>query len=148
LIPTLSIRSSTFPALRSGPSAVDGGRLDVLYIHLTVDEHAATRDPDRRSHLLWTIRDLGRLVPTGAFALDVSRLGLARLSNDIEAVEALRSSSVTHTRDALIAATAAYESCVPVTNEVRPLPARARARHRGNDKRADLVAWVGFDDAA
>jgi hypothetical protein len=79
--------------------------------HLTVDEFAATRDPDRRSHLLSTIRDLGRLVPTGAFAPDVSRLGLARLSNDIEAVEALRSSSVTHTRDALIAATAAYELC-------------------------------------
>jgi predicted nucleic acid-binding protein len=103
-------------------AAVDDGRLDVLYTHVTIDELASTRDPDRRSRLLSTVRTFGRLVPTGAFALDVSRLGFARLTDDVEAVEKLRSHNVAHTRDALIAVTAAYENCALVTNEVRRLP--------------------------
>jgi hypothetical protein len=129
-------------------AAVDGGRLDVLYTHVTVDELAATRDPDRRSRLLSTVRTLGRLVPTGAFALDVSRLGLARLSDDVEAVETLRSNNVAHTRDALIAVTAASENCALVTNEVRRLPARAREQGIEVITSAELLAWVGFDAAA
>jgi hypothetical protein len=129
-------------------AAVDGGRLDMLYTHVTIDELAATRDPDRRSRLLSTVRDLGRLVPTGAFALGVSRLDLARLSDDVEAVEVLRSGNVAHTRDALIAITAAIEDCALVTNEVRRLPARARERGIEVMTSADLLAWVGFETAA
>jgi hypothetical protein len=68
-------------------AAVDGGRLEVLYTHVTIEELAATRDPDRRSSLLLAVSALGALVPTGAFALDVSRLGLARLSDAVEAME-------------------------------------------------------------
>jgi hypothetical protein len=129
-------------------AAIDCGRLDVLYTHVTIDELAATRDPDRRSRLLATVRSLGRLVPTGAFILDVSRLGLARLSDDVEAVETLRSNNAAHSQDALIAITAAYENCALVTNEARRLPARARERGIEVMTSADLLAWVGFDDAA
>jgi predicted nucleic acid-binding protein len=129
-------------------AAVDGGRLEVLYTHVTIEELAATRDPDRRSRLLLAVIGLGRLVPTGAFALDVSRLGLARLSDDVDAVERLRSNNVAHTRDALIAVTAAHENCVLVTNEVRRLPARAREQGIEVITSAELLAWVGFDAAA
>jgi hypothetical protein len=136
-------------AYRAVRAAVDGGRLDVLYTHVTIDELTATRDPDRRSRLLSTVQDLGRLVPTGVFALGVSRLGLARLSDDVEAVEVLRSGSVAHTRDALIAITAAIEDCALITNnEVRRLPARARERGIEVMTSADLLTWVGFDTAA
>jgi hypothetical protein len=129
-------------------AAVDDGRLEVLYTHVTIEELAATHDPDRRSRLLLAVIGLGRLVPTGAFVLNVSRLGLARLSDDVEAVEGLRSNNVAHTRDALIAVTAAYENCVLVTNEVRRLPARAREQGIEVITSAELLAWVGFDAAA
>jgi|SoiMethySBSTD1v2_1073268.scaffolds.fasta_scaffold1346725_2 hypothetical protein len=70
-------------------SLIDGGRLDVLYTHVTVDEFAATRDPDWRSRLLSTVRDLGALSRLKPSPLGISRLGLARLSDDVEAVEVL-----------------------------------------------------------
>jgi predicted nucleic acid-binding protein len=100
-------------------TALDAGRVELLFTHVNIDELAAVPDLDRRSRLLLTLVDIGRLVPTGAFALDVSRLNFARLNEDIDVVEALRSGNVDHTRDALIAATAIYEGCALVTNERR-----------------------------
>jgi hypothetical protein len=124
-------------------AAVDTGQLELLYTHVNIDELAATQDPERRSHLLLVLVDLGRLVPTGAFALDVSRLGFARLYDDVDVIEALRSGNVDHTRDALIAVTAIYEASALVTNEKR---LTARARDRGIEvlSSRELLAELGF----
>jgi hypothetical protein len=104
-------------------------------------------DLDRRSHLLLILVDIGRLVPTGACAVDFSRLNFARLYEDVDVVEALRSGSVDHTRDALIAVTAVYEGCALVTNE-RRLAARARDRGFEVLTTLDLLAELGFSSAA
>jgi hypothetical protein len=100
-----------YEALRA---ALDAGRVELLFTHVNIDELAAVPDLDRRSRLLLTLVDIGRLVPTGACALDVSRLNFARLNDDVDVVEALRSGNVDHTRDALIAVTALHEGCALV----------------------------------
>lgn len=90
--------------------------------------------------------DLGQLVPTGACVADVSRLNFARLMEDVDAVEALRSGNIDHTRDALIAATAIFEKCALVTNDKR-LAGQAR---RGIEvlTTSKLLADYGFAQAA
>jgi hypothetical protein len=67
---------------------------------VNIDELAAVPDSDRRSRLMLALFDLGRLVPTGAFAVDYSRLNYARLIDDSDVVDALRSGNIDHTRDA------------------------------------------------
>jgi hypothetical protein len=88
--------------------------------------------------------DLGHLVPTGAFVLGFSRLGFARFGSDDEALEAFRSGSVRHTRDALVAATAQYEQCALVTNELR-LTRRTREREVEVITTTELLKELGFD---
>ncbi len=129
-------------------AAIDAGRLEVLYTHVTTDELADTRDPDRRRRLLLAVQGLGRLVPTGAFIVGISRLSFAHPSDDVEAVETLRSNNVAHSPDALIAITAAHEGCALATNETRRLPARARQRGIEVLTSADLLAFIGFEGAA
>lgn len=126
-------------------AAVDDGRLELLYTHVNIDELAATPDLDRRAWLLLLLVDLGRLVPTGAMALDYSRLNFCRLLDepDAEVMEAMRSGSITHTRDALIAATARYEATSLITNEKR-LTARARDQNIEVLTTRDLLAELGF----
>jgi predicted nucleic acid-binding protein len=121
--------------------AVRSGQLELLFTHVNIDELAATPDADRRSRLLLALVDFGHLVPTGAF--DFSRLGYARLMDDADVVEALRSRNVDHTRDALIASTAVFEKCALVTNEKR---LTARARDRGIEvlSSLDLLHELGF----
>jgi hypothetical protein len=75
--------------------AVDEDKVELLYTHITIDELVAIPDLERRSRLVLLLIDLGRLVPTGAFALDFSRLDFARLDDsDDNEWEALRSHSV------------------------------------------------------
>ena len=133
-----------YEALRA---ALDAGRVELLFTHVNIDELAAVPDLDRRSRLLLTLVDIGRLVPTGACALDVSRLNFAWLNDDVDVVEALRSGNVDHTRDALIAVTAVHEGCALVTNE-RRLTARARDRGVEVLTTLDLLAEVDFSSAA
>jgi predicted nucleic acid-binding protein len=97
--------------------------------------------------LLLVLVDIGRLVPTGAAALDYSRLNFARLCDDVQVVEALRSGNTDHTRDALIAATAVFEGCALITNE-RRLTARARERSIEVLTTYDLLGELGFITAA
>jgi len=137
-------RPGAYEAVRA---ALDAGRVELLFTHVNIDELAAVPELDRRSRLLLTLIDIGRLVPTGAFALDVSRLNFARLDEDVDVIEALRSGNVDHTRDALIAATAIYEGCALVTNE-RRLTARARDRGIQVLTTLDLLAELGFSSAA
>ena len=124
-------------------SAIDDGQLELLFTHITVEELAETPDLDRRSHLLLILIDLGRIIPTGAFVLDYSRLNFARLNDDTEAFEAFRSGNIDHTRDALIAATAQYEKCAMVTFDKR---LTARARDRGVEvlTPTELLREIGF----
>lgn len=124
-------------------SAIDDGQLEILFTHVTVEELAETPDLDRRSHLLLILIDLGRIVPTGAFVLDYSRLNFARLNDDAEAFEAFRSGNIDHTRDALIAATAQFEQCAMVTFDKR---LTARARDRGVEvlTPTELLREIGF----
>jgi len=71
--------------------------------------------------------ELTHLVPTGAFVVGVSRLGWARLADDAEALEEQRAGNVDRTRDALVAVTAQYERCSPITNDKR-MASRAKSR--------------------
>jgi predicted nucleic acid-binding protein len=133
-----------YEAVRAG---LDAGEVELLFTHVNIDELAAVPDWDRRSRLLLVLVDIGRLVPTGAFALDYSRLNFARRYEDVTVIEALRSGNIDHTRDALIAATAVFEACALVTNEKR---LTARARDRGIEVLTtfDLLAELGFSTAA
>jgi len=128
-------------------AAVTAGRLELLFTHVTVNEIGATPDPCRRSRLLGVLVDLGCGVPTGAFALDVSELDHAALSDSVDAVEALRSTSIRHTRDALIATAALVQPCALVTNERR---LRNRARERGIEVLGtiELLSEFGFTQPA
>jgi predicted nucleic acid-binding protein len=128
-------------------TAVDDGRLRLLFTHINIDELAVVSDVERRSRLLLAMVDLGQLVPTGACVADVSRLNFARLMEDVDAVEALRSGNIDHTRDALIAATAIFEKCALVTNDKR---LAGRARERGIEvlTTSKLLADYGFAQAA
>lgn len=121
--------ADTVGAFESLEAAVHSGELEILYTHVTVDELVATPDHDRRSLLMLLMASLGRVVPTGAMVMDYSRLDFCRLGADDDGgeFEELRSGSVGHNRDALIAATARFEGCALVTNE-RRLANKCRGR--------------------
>ena len=125
-------------------AAVDAGQIEILYTHINIDELAAIPDLERRSRLLLLLADLGRLIPTGAFVLDFSRLDFARLGEDTDGTEAFRSGNVDHTRDALIAVTAEVERCALITNE-RRLTGRARERGIEVLTTTELLAELDFD---
>ncbi len=125
-------------------AAVDAGRVELLFTHVNIDELAAVPDLERRSRLLLTLVDLGRLIPTGACALNFSRLNFARLNDDEQVFEALRSGNIDHTRDALIAVTADFEQCALVTNE-RRLTNRARDRGLEVLTTLELLHDLGFE---
>lgn len=110
-------------------AAVQTGTLDVMYTHVTIDELVAIPDPSRRARLVLVMTSLGRIVPTGQMVVGFSRLNFCRVGGeeDGEVMDALRSGSIDHTRDALIASTARFERCALVTNE-RRLANRSRAR--------------------
>ncbi|WP_063794054.1 hypothetical protein [Streptomyces graminilatus] len=124
-------------------SAVQAGTLKLLYTHVNIDELAEVPDLDRRSTLLLLLVSLSELVPTGATALDYSRLNFCRVSDESDDFEIMRSQSIKHTRDALIASTARFEQCALVTNEHR---LAKRSRERGIEvlTSADLLAEFGF----
>jgi len=124
--------------------AVNSGRLEVFYTHVTVDEIASTPDLEKRQWLLNLLVFLGRPVYTSVTVADVSRLNFCRLSDDDDIFEPLRSGSIGHSRDAVIAHTALTEQCALITNEKR-LAARARDQGAEVLTTADLLAEFGFE---
>jgi len=124
-------------------AAVDDGSIEILFPHITIDELAETSELERRRLLLLVLISLGRLVPSGGFVLDVSRLDHAKLSEDSSTLDDLRSSGGGHTRDALIGATAQTEQCTLVTRDNR-LTNRAREQHIDVLLPLDFLAEVGF----
>jgi predicted nucleic acid-binding protein len=100
------------------------GEKVVFSTHIQADEIARTPNSER-------VHQLGNVpvqrVPTSGVVLDASRFDEARFS-EAEPIETLRGDNwPKHTRDALIAATAGYESATLVTED-RGLRTRARAR--------------------
>lgn len=134
-------------ALDAVQRAVDGGVLEVLYTHVTIDELSGIRDEGRKQRLLGALQEIGRLVPTGAFVFDVSRFDMARLGSDedVPVIEDLRSHNPeVHTRDALIGITAKVEGCAVLTNERQRFPNRARSQGIEVMSTDDLFAEIGF----
>ena len=124
--------SNAMDLLADLPGAIDTVRaairsrtIELLHTHVTRDELAKIPDPDRRARLLEVVAELSNATPTGAFILGHSRLGQARLNNDKHTVHVLRSHSVKHSPDALIAITAKVDRCALITND-RRLTNRAR----------------------
>lgn len=112
-------------------SAIESGDLRLLWTHVTTDELAATTDPEHRATLLAVGAALCVWVPAGCFVLGFSRLGLAQMSEDAEALEAFRGGNIRHTRDAIICTTAELLGCGVLTAEKmkgNSLPKRALAR--------------------
>ncbi|MFD5508279.1 hypothetical protein ACFWIB_10945 [Streptomyces sp. NPDC127051] len=124
--------------------AVDDGGIELLYPHAVIDELAAIPDLERRRRLLLALVSLGRLVPSGGFALDRPRFEQARLSGDAVTFGASRAGSDNNTRDALIAVTAAFEQRTLVTGD-EALVRKAQAL--GIDTMLPLVflARLGFE---
>jgi hypothetical protein len=143
LDPMLNV-SGAYEALED---AVSSARLEVFYTHVTVDEIAVTPDPEKRKWLLNLLVFLGRPVYTSVTICDVSRLNFCRLSDDDDIFEPLRSGSVKHSRDAVIAHTALTERCALITNEKR---LAARTRDQGVEvlTTSELLAEFGFVLAA
>jgi predicted nucleic acid-binding protein len=103
-------------------AAIDRDQVELVITHIQVDELAAIPDEQLRSRLLIALfRVRPRLVETGVFVLDVSRLNLAGLSDEEEAVAYERrlgagSGRRRHAEDAILAATAA-SSGMPLVTE-------------------------------
>jgi hypothetical protein len=102
-------------------ASVDSGSIELMFTHVNIDELTAIKDPERRAWLVLLLVDIGRLVPTGTTALGFSRPNFCRVGSEYDAEfwDAMRSSNVTHTRDALIASTAKVERARLLTNETR-----------------------------
>lgn len=73
--------------------AISDGRLRLFSTHVASDEIGATGEATRRHALLTAVSDVSEVVPTGAFVLVVSRIDMARLSDDVEGFEAQRAVS-------------------------------------------------------
>lgn len=95
-------------------AAVDDGRVELLFPHITLDELAQTGDLARRQLLLVVLVSLGRLVHSGGFILGQSRLDQARLGGG-GTLDALKAGKDKNARDALIGVTADFEQCTLVT---------------------------------
>lgn len=115
-------------------AAVDAGKLKILYTHVNIDELAEIPDLDRRRTLLLLLVSLGDLVPTGATAVDYSRLNFCRISDESDDFELMRSKNIKHTRRA--------DRCDSALRAVRPCDQRTsvgqavtRTRHRSADER-------------
>lgn len=133
-----------FGAYEALEAAISSAKLEVFFTHITIDEIAATPDPEKRQWLLNLLVFIGRPMLTSGAALDFSRFNFCRLmADDDDTFEPLRSGNIRHSRDALIAHTALHEGCALVTNE-RRLTARAKEQGVEILTTAELLAEFGF----
>lgn len=103
------------PELCTLTASVQARQLVLLITHVQEDQLARIPDPEKRERVA-SILHLCQRVPTSDFVLDFSRLDMARLGTG-ETVKAIRRDNSKHTEDALIAATAAYEGGILVTED-------------------------------
>lgn len=92
------------------------GQVAILTTHIQIDELSATSDVVKRERLLEWANEICEFIPTMGFVLDVSRVGMARLS-DGEGIERIRQGNSRRTQDALIAATASSDANFLVTED-------------------------------
>ena len=119
-------------------AAVEHQRLRLRTTHVQEDELANITDADKRAAIEAIPRDV---VPTSVMVLGVSKWGEARLGGTDE-YAAIRSESGNHVQDAIIAATAASDAHVLVTED-RRLAKRSGERLRVTVWDANqLVAWA------
>lgn len=132
-----------FGAYEALEEAVRSAKLEVFYTHITVDEIAATPDLEKREWLLNLLVFLGRPIATSGAVVDFPRLNFCRvMADDDRTFEPLRSGSIKHSRDALIAHTSLNEGCALVTNEKR---LASRAREQGVEVLTTAELLVEFD---
>lgn len=117
--------------------AVRSGRITIVTTHVQEDQIAAIPDESKRRAISRIPR---RTVPTIGFALDVSRLGMARLANDETnaAIDSLGRQHLPMVKDALIAASVRGEADALVTEDKT---LRKRIRRIGLD-----VTLFGFEE--
>ena len=124
--------------------AVSAAELGVFFTHITIDEIAATPELEKRQWLVNLLVFLGRPILTSGALVEFSRVNFCCVMADGDgAFEPLRSGSIRHSRDALIAHTALHEGCALVTNDKR-LPARARELGIEVLATAELLAEFGL----
>jgi len=121
----------------------DRGSIDFMFTHIAIEELLAIADLGRRTLLTLHLVSYARLVPTGIFVLDYSRLGMARLGYGDEPFEAWRAEGMNNTRDGLVVSTARFEHCPVVTNDKR---FRGRANRNGVEAitPAEALRRIGF----
>jgi hypothetical protein len=123
--------------------AIEAGELELLSTPVLTEEISATGDPIRRAKLQGLV-DLARMVPTGAYLLDISQLDLARLRGSPAGVQALQDDNpAKNTNDALIGMTALAEHCAVITSDTR---LRLRAIELGIEvlHAEELLAELGY----
>jgi predicted nucleic acid-binding protein len=117
----------------------DDGALALLVTHVQEDQLADISDAKKQASIERVPRTL---VPTSAFALGFSRLGMAGLGSG-RLLKSIRgtTSPLRHTKDGLIGATAGNTSAVLVTED-RRLRRRAVAAGVSTWDFAAFRAWV------
>jgi hypothetical protein len=125
--------------------AIDAGKLDALYIPVTVQEAEVNPDRQERDTVLAALRDLGRPVLAAGHIVGTSRFGEGRLCSEAQAavIGAMQVRSNRHNRDALVAITAQYEGCAVLTED---MPLRRRARRQGIEALncEELLTQIGY----
>ena len=100
--------------------AIEAGELELLSTRVFVEELKIDEATDPKRAKLQALVDLARMVPVGAFLLDVSPLDLARLRSSPAGVQVLQDGNPDkHTNDALIGMTGLAEHCAVVTSDRR-----------------------------
>lgn len=101
---------------------VKQGLVNIITTHIQEDELTQLSDAEKRKRIASIPREV---IPTSAFVLGKSRLGMARLGGN--GIEEIRQGNLRHTNNALIAATAHGYADVLVTED-KTLASRVRAK--------------------
>ena len=112
---------------------VEAAAIVLVTTHIQEDEIRRIPDAERVKQLLGLPVEQ---VPTCGLVAGYSRVGAARVS-EAEPFESLRRGNLDHTEDALIAATAQYESATLVTEDKGLI-------RRANAQGVSVVRWVAF----
>lgn len=104
------------PLFEAVKEAAEAGRITIVTTHVQEDQIAAIPDADKREAILRIPRSI---VPTTGFAMGVSRLGMAGLTNEETSatLERIGQRHLKTVKDALIAASASSRADALVTED-------------------------------
>jgi hypothetical protein len=126
--------------------AIEAGELELLGTDVLVEELRISAAPDPKRAKVQALVGLARMVPTGAFMLNVSSLDLARLGSSPAGVQVLQDGDPDrYTKDALIGMTGLAEHCAVITSDRR---LRRRAIELGIEvlHANELLKELGYTD--